>query len=134
MVGNGAVGVAHAGWRGIVAGVIANTVDAIRLVAGDSAAPDYRAVIGPAIRPGAYEFGSAELAAVAEAARCDVGGVTSWGAPALDLVAAVRGALGTGGVGDVVDLGHDTAHADFFSHRVRGDHGRHATAVRLEER
>lgn len=134
VVGNGAVGVAHAGWRGIVAGVIANTVDAIRLVAGDSAAPDYRAVIGPAIRPGAYEFGSAELAAVAEAARCDVGGVTSWGAPALDLVAAVRGALGTGGVGDVVDLGHDTAHADFFSHRVRGDHGRHATAVRLEER
>ncbi|MCY4664055.1 MAG: laccase domain-containing protein [Acidimicrobiaceae bacterium] len=132
VVGNGAVGVAHAGWRGIVAGVLGEVVRALRSLNPTSSRSTLRAVVGPAIRPSAYEFGPAELAAVADAARRDVHSVTSWGAPALDLVAAVRGALSTAGVSDMEDLGFDTAHDRFFSHRVRGELARQATTVRLE--
>lgn len=132
VVGDGAVGVAHAGWRGVVAGVLGEVVEALSTLIPDSARTGLRAVVGPAIRPAAYEFGPAELAAVAAAARRDVRAATSWGAPALDLVAAVRGALGAAGVSDVEDLGYDTAHDRFFSHRVRGEQARQATAVRLE--
>ncbi len=132
VVGGGAAGVAHAGWRGIVAGVLGEVVRAVRDLPARPGRTGLRAVVGPSIRPPAYEFGPAELAAVAGAARRDVGSVTSWGTPALDLVAAVRGALGTAGVDDVEDLGYDTANESFFSHRVRGDLGRQATTVRLE--
>ena len=125
------VGVAHAGWRGIVAGVLSEVVKALRSLAPDPGA-GLRAVVGPVIRPSAYEFGPAELASVSTAVRRDVADVTSWGAPALDLVSAVRGALLTVGVSDVDDLGFDTSHECFYSHRVRGEHARQATTVRLE--
>ena len=134
VVGPGAVGVAHAGWRGIVAGVIGRVVDAVRLASPVAPAPRLRAVIGPFIRPASYEFGADELAAVAASAGCDVAGVTSWGTPALDLGAAVRGALRAAGVSDIDDLGFDTAQEGFFSHRARGDRARQATVARLETR
>ena len=131
VVGNGAVGVAHAGWRGIVAGVLSEVVEAVRSLTPDSGG-SLRAVVGPVIRAAAYEFGPAELAAVSSAVRRDVAGVTTWGAPALDLVSAVRAALRTVGVSAVEDLGFDTSHECFFSHRVRGELARQATTVRLE--
>ncbi len=134
VVGGGALGVAHAGWRGIVAGVIGQVVDGVRRASPAGAATDLRAVIGPVIRPSSYEFGADDLAAVAAAAGCDVSGATSWGTPALDLCAAVSGALSAAGVSDVEDLGLDTAGRGFFSHRARGDRGRQATAARLERR
>ena len=134
VVGDGALGVAHAGWRGIVAGVIGSVVDGVHRASTAPPGPGLRAVIGPVIRPSSYEFGADELAAVAAAAGCDVAGVTSWGTPALDLCAAVRGALDAAGVRDVEDLGLDTASDRFFSHRTRGDRGRQATAARLERR
>ena len=46
------VGAAHAGWRGLCAGVIESTVEAMR-VPGD----DLIAYLGPAIGPQAYEVG-----------------------------------------------------------------------------
>ena len=131
VVGHGAVGVAHAGWRGIVAGVLAEVVEALRSLTPGSGA-GLRAVVGPVIRPSEYEFGPAELAAVTSAVGRDVASVTSWGAPALDLVSAVRGALSTAGVSEVEDMGFDTSHECFFSHRVRSELARQATAVRLE--
>jgi len=131
VVGDGAVGVAHAGWRGIVAGLLSEVVLALRSLTPDPG-DGLRAVVGPVIRPAAYEFGPAELAAVSSAVRRDVAGVTSWGAPALDLVSAVREALRTVGVSDLEDLGFDTSHEGFFSHRVRGELARQATTVRLE--
>ncbi len=134
VVGTGAVGVAHAGWRGIVAGVVGRVVDAVRQASPVESAQGLRAVIGPSIRPASYEFGAAEMAAVAASAGCDVAGVTSWGTPALDLCAAVRGALTAAGVSDVDDLGLDTAQEGFFSHRARGDTARQATVARLERR
>lgn len=133
VAGSGSLGVAHAGWRGVVAGVIGRVVDGVRR-ASHGTVTDLRAVIGPVIRPSSYEFGVDDLAAVAAAAGRDVSGATSWGTPALDLGVAVLGALNAAGVSDVEDLGLDTARGGFFSHRARGDRGRQATAARLERR
>jgi len=134
VVGDGALGMAHAGWRGILAGVIGRVVDGVRRASPATSEPGLRAVVGPVIRPSSYEFGPAELGAVASAAGCDVAAVTSWGTPALDLGAAVHGALASAGVIEVEDLGLDTARDSFFSHRTRGDQGRQATVARLEKR
>ena len=131
VAGGGALGVAHAGWRGIAAGVVGAVVEAV-VAESDDPEPRLVALLGPMIRPACYEFGSAELEAVAAAAGCDVTGSTAEGNPALDLAAAAGGALRAAGVGQVADWGLDTAREQFFSHRVRGDTGRHALVARLE--
>ncbi|MDW3218508.1 MAG: laccase domain-containing protein [Acidimicrobiales bacterium] len=129
LVAEGAVAVAHAGWRGIVAGVIPNTVDALR---ARSHGP-VRAVLGPVVRPHAYEFGEDDLATVAALVGPEVRARTATGRPALDVAAAVAASLGAAGVEDLLDLGLDTADDDWFSHRVRGDAGRQVTTVTLEQ-
>ncbi len=52
-----AIGVAHAGWRGTVSHVVANTVRAMQ-DAFDTRAPDLIACIGPSIGPCCYEIGA----------------------------------------------------------------------------
>ena len=49
------VGAAHAGWRGLAAGVLEALLTAMRAAAPD--APGWRAWIGPAIGPDAFEVG-----------------------------------------------------------------------------
>ena len=118
-----AVGVVHAGWRGLEAGVCERAVE--RLTAIGSG--EVRAVIGPCIRPDAYEFGADDLARLAERFGGDVAARTAAGAPALDLAAGVRSALRAAGVVDVEDLGVCTASDPrFFSHRRDGRSGRQA--------
>ena len=131
VAGGGALGVAHAGWRGIAAGIVGATVRAV-LAESEDPEPRLVALLGPMIRPASYEFGAADLASVAAAVGCDVTASTAWGTPALDLAAAARGALQAAGVSCVEDWGIDTAAEQFFSHRVRGDVGRQALAARLE--
>lgn len=48
-----AVGAAHAGWRGLAAGIVENTVAAMR----DAGAGELRAWLGPAIGPQQFEVG-----------------------------------------------------------------------------
>jgi YfiH family protein len=48
------VGVAHAGWRGLAAGVLENTVNALR---AKSPRASWIAHLGPAIGPQAFEVG-----------------------------------------------------------------------------
>lgn len=135
-----AVGIAHAGWRGIASGVISAMVNAVRAIgtrvsAGLAGSPPHGlcAVIGPVIRPSHYEFGSADLAAVAAAVGSDnIRGVTDWGTPALDLAAAVKDALRSADVKVLDDLGLNTADERFFSHRVRREQARQVTVARLE--
>lgn len=52
-----AVGAAHAGWRGLAAGVIERTAERVAALAGCSPA-DLHAYLGPAIGPTAFEVGA----------------------------------------------------------------------------
>lgn len=106
-----AVGVAHAGWRGAVAGVVSR-------LAGEMAeaghGPD-RATVGPGIGPCCFEVGQEVLEQfeVAEVA------TTTWGSPSVDLVAAVAGQLGK--TVNFSTRDECTRHDDrYFSHRRDG--------------
>jgi polyphenol oxidase len=117
LMGDGVIGVVHAGWRGLAGGVVQRSIAAM------SGARE--AHIGPHIRAGCYEFGEEDLDEVTDALGAGVRATTMWGAPALDLAAGVRAALG-----DVrlVDHGVCTACSDiYFSWRARRETGRFAT-------
>jgi YfiH family protein len=120
---DGGVGVVHAGWRGIVAGVIPAALDAMR----ELGATDIRAVLGPCIHAECYEFGADELDAIAAQLGDEVRGTTSWGTPALDVPAAIRSILP-----DIVDESACTACSpDHWSFRAEGAEARQAVLAWL---
>jgi YfiH family protein len=123
----GAVAALHAGWQGLLEGIIEAGADAMTAL---GAAPT-QAVVGPCIHAVAYEFGASDLDRVASVLGDEVRSQTSSGAPALDVPAAVRLALLRIGVAEVVDVGGCTAErADrWWSHRARGDTERQAMVV-----
>lgn len=123
-IADGVIGVAHAGWRGLVAGVIEATVSTMR----DQGATDIVAVLGACIRPQAYEFGAADLDRVVDRFGPGVRATTATGTPALDVPATVRAALDETGVALAAVLGACTAsEAELrWSHRARGDRARQA--------
>jgi polyphenol oxidase len=125
---NGTLVAAHAGWRGLAAGVI--DVAVAELAArGDPAAA---AVLGPSIHAECYEFGSDELDAVAAgvgATTDQIAGSTRAGGQALDVPGAVAAALGRHGV-TLDAVGPCTACDErWFSHRARHEDGRHAVVA-----
>ena len=122
----GVVGVAHAGWRGLVVGVLERTVEAMR----DLGATTIAAALGPCIHPECYEFGDADLDRVAGRLGDDVRSTTATGRPALDLPTGVRAALANAGVSDLHVIDVCTACSpDLFSWRARRDTGRQAVVV-----
>ena len=128
VIGDVAVGVAHVGWRGLVAGIVPAVVDAVRRL---SPGP-LSAVIGPCIRPPCYPFGRSELDEVAAVVGDAVRSRSRAGAPALDLAAGVRAALGAACVARCHDLGVCTACSPMhFSHRG-GDVERQSLVVWLQ--
>jgi len=64
-VHNHAIGIAHAGWRGTVAGIAANTVRRMHAAFG-TFPHDIMACIGPSIGPCCYEVGDEVINAVSE--------------------------------------------------------------------
>ena len=122
----GVVAVVHAGWRGLLGGVVARAVAAARALG----ATKIRAVLGPCIHAECYEFGADDLDAVATRFGDGVRSTTTDGKPALDLPAAVRAALHEVGVTDVDDVDVCTACSDdYFSWRARGELARQALVV-----
>ncbi len=122
----GVVCAAHAGWRGLVAGVLARAADEMRALGST----EIVAVLGPCIHAECYEFGEAELAVVERHLGRGVRAETSAGRPALDLPAGVRHALREAGVELVGELGGCTAcDGRWFSHRARRETSRHALAI-----
>lgn len=130
----GAVAAIHAGWRGIVAGVIDAAIVALARRAG---APIRRlvAAIGPHIRTTSFEVGE-DVAAQIAAAAGDAAVVVRGGGqkPRVDLARAVIARLVALGFDRdrVDDVGGDTfAEADrFYSHRREGSRsGRHLSVI-----
>jgi YfiH family protein len=122
----GVIGVAHAGWAGVLAGVVQRTVEEMRGLG----AQNVTAIIGPCIRAECYEFGADHLARLTDRFGPQVAGRTAGGAPALDLPAAVRSALAEAGVHDMEDIGLCTAcSGEYYSWRARRERQRQATVL-----
>ncbi len=126
--GDGVVGVAHAGWRGLEAGVLEATVAAM----ADLGSPPLQATLGPCIRARCYEFGDGELDLVAGRYGDAVRGTTAWGTPALDVAAGIAEACRRLGV-PLVDQGLCTACSpNHWSHRARAEPQRQALVAWIE--
>ena len=122
------IGAAHCGWRGLAAGVLENTLDAMRTNPGD-----VMAWLGPAISQSAFEVGDeVREAFVAASPGADVHFVANergrWQA---DLVGLARLRLSDAGVTRVFGGQHCT-YTDrerFFSYRRDGQTGRMGSFV-----
>ncbi|MDO5661458.1 MAG: peptidoglycan editing factor PgeF [Brachybacterium sp.] len=128
----GVVAAAHAGRRGLLDGVLQNTV---RAMADLGAVPErVCAAVGPSACGSCYE--------VPEAMRTESGriipeveGTTSWGTPALDLRAGARAVLcGEGLAPHRIDDEYPCTIEDprFFSYRRERDTGRFAGVIRCD--
>lgn len=129
-----AVGIAHAGWRSVAAGVVGATIRTMTERLGCDPV-HLRAGIGPAIGPCCYEVGP-EVAEAVEAT-CPPGAHVvhnANGRPHLDLPAAVQAQLRAAGVEQIENAGLCTScHVEeFFSHRAeQGRTGRFGVVMEL---
>ena len=125
----GGLAVVHAGWRGILGGVIESAMD---LLAEVSTGP-FRAVIGPCINACCYAFGVDDLKRVVDHLGERVRGETCIGHPALDLPAAVSATLkGVGVRESQIDGTCTSCDDDYWSYRASGTMERQAMAAWLE--
>ena len=125
------VGIVHAGWRGLVAGVVEAAVGSLAELGVEPAS--VRAEVGPCIRAGCYEFDGGGRDELAARYGDDVLATTMWGTPSLDLVAGAAAALGAAGVRDVDVVGGCTAcDTTWYSHRARAEQARQGSFVWLE--
>jgi YfiH family protein len=122
------VGVAHAGWRGLLSGVLPATVAALRATPAET-----MAWLGPAIGAASYEVGADVRAAFvarepSAAARFTANVRGRWQA---DLDGLARDSLARAGVHAVYGGGlcTFTAAGRFFSHRREAPCGRMATLI-----
>ena len=137
----GVIGAAHAGWRGLAAGIIENVVAGMGVPATEVVA-----WLGPAIGPTAYEVGQDVFdafverdpaAAVAFSLRDSADGTAKSGGSKylVDLYALARQRLARLGVHSVFG-GDYCTYCDpgrFFSYRRDNKSGRMATVIWIEE-
>jgi hypothetical protein len=88
------LGIAHAGWKGLRAGVVEATVTTMRRLG----ATRIEAVLGLCIHPCCYSFGAEDLDRVAARLGEQVRAVDRDGSPAFDLPGGVKVALQSSGV------------------------------------
>lgn len=126
-----AVGAAHAGWRGLVGGVLENTVAAM-----DVAPERLIAWMGPAAGPQAYEIGQEVFDAFVsrDARAASAFAATRPGHWKVDLYALARQRLADAGVSRIFggDLCTISDSQRFYSHRRDARTGRMATLVWMQ--
>jgi YfiH family protein len=116
----------HAGWRGLLGGVVEAAAAAMRGLG----ATTVHGAVGPTIHAECYQFSEVDLDSVAARYGDRVRSVTSTGHPALDLPATVTAALDRAGVLPVPGIDACTSCDDrYFSHRGRADPDRQALVV-----
>lgn len=130
----GAIGLAHAGWRGVAVNIVAATLDALREAFG-SEPRDVWAGIGPCISVDHYRVGQDVIDAVAAACPPHTPIVQPRpDGPHLDLNAAVTAQLRACGVTHLEDsrLCTATRTDEWFSHRAeQGKTGRFGVVIGL---
>ncbi len=135
---SGAVAAIHAGWRGVVAGVVQAGIRTLEQVSGGTASR-FIVAIGPCIRAESFEVGedvAAEIARVSHGVEVVIRKVPR---PHVDMVRAVRAQLAALGVPDssIDDVGGDTfaEPTRFFSYRRdREGSGRHLSVIAARTR
>lgn len=126
----GIAGAAHAGRPGLVAGVVGAAVEAMVSLGADPARMVART--GPAVCGRCYEVPAEMRAAVAEVVPAAYA-ETSWGTPAVDVVAGVHAQLAEAGVADLHRSAVCTLESrDHFSYRRDRTTGRLAGYVWLD--
>ena len=130
LLGDHSVGLAHAGWRGLRAGVLERTIEALTMM--DGTAPVF-AVIGPHIRPCCYELGQEDLAALVGRFGSGVRSRTMDGRSALDLSAAVTSVLERAEVPVAFDEACTSCDDRYWSFPATSTAKRPAIVVWLEE-
>jgi YfiH family protein len=122
----GVLGVVHAGWKGLRAGVVESAVTEMRRLG----ATRIEAVLGPCIHPCCYAFGDEDLQDMAARYGESVRGSDAQGSPALNLPAAVRTALHNAGARLVGEVGACTGCSGrYWSWRKSSTPRRQATVV-----
>lgn len=122
----GVMGAVHAGWRGLVEGVIERAVEAVRRLGASTVS----AAVGPCIRAECYPFSLPDLERVSRRLGDGVQATTTAGAPALDLFAGIGEALRQAGATLVAAAPECTAcDPSYFSHRARRERARQALVV-----
>ncbi|MCS6773895.1 MAG: peptidoglycan editing factor PgeF [Thermoflexales bacterium] len=131
----GAVGLIHAGWRGVVNGVVQATVLTMQRAFGSRPA-DILAGIGPSIGPTQYQVGADVAGQIARASTC---AAVRWDEQRhgwfADLWQAAAHQLRQVGVTEIEIAGVCTAShtSDWFSHRAEGERtGRFGAMIALQ--
>lgn len=129
------VAAAHAGWRGLAAGVLQNTVQAMR----QRGAQEIHAWLGPAIGPQHFEVGEDVRQAFQSQFSSDIIALAFRASSPqkylADIFVLARAALQQVGVDHIFGGGLCTVthHADFYSYRRDKVTGRMASLIWLEE-
>lgn len=127
----GVIGVAHAGRRGLLDGVIQRSIAEMAELGADPAR--MQAAIGPSICGACYEVPTG-MRTESSAILPSVWAETSWGTPGLDLRAGGRAVLESAGVpAGAIDDAYPCTLEDesFFSYRRSSRTGRFVGALRL---
>jgi YfiH family protein len=125
------VGIAHAGWRGLAAGILESTIRAMRVHTNRLIA-----YIGPGIGPRAYEVGEDVREAFVRASPAAAAAFSAkpGGKYFADLYFLARHRLAAAGVAEVCGGGFCTAgEKRFYSFRRDGVTGRMASLIWLEK-
>jgi hypothetical protein len=125
-----AIAVIHAGWKGLLNGVIENASEALQ----KEFPGDLAAVIGPHIGPCCYEYGRKDLDSFIEMFGASVAGVTNSSTDSLDLMAIVRVILEKRGIELVYKDGSCTScDSKFWSYRSSGTQKRQSLFAWIEK-
>ena len=124
----GVIGAAHCGWRGLVAGIVANTVQAMRAAGAER----IHAVVGPSICADCYPVPAERIAIVRGALAADAADVVCRRVAdrdSIDVGAGVRAQLAQEGVEFVQVPGCTAESSDLFSYRRDNRTGRHGMII-----
>ena len=126
----GAIAVIHAGWKGLLNGVIEN----VSKVLQDKFPGSQSAVIGPHIGPCCYEYGRKDLDSFIELFGVSVAGVTDFSTDSLNLMAIVRVILEKRGIELVFrDDSCTSCDSKFWSYRASGTQKRQSLLAWIEK-